>query len=88
MSFSLCWAQDASVEKAYNLYYKGQKQEAIEMMKEYVKENPDPDAFYFIGYAYYEMGQMDKAAKYFNEAFVRSPFYSPIPEEENEGKKE
>ena len=91
MSFSLCWAQDAqnaSVQKAYNLYYKGQKQQAIDMMKEYVKEHPDAEAFYFLGYAYYEMDRQEEAAKYFNEAFVRSPFYSPIPEEEKEEKKE
>jgi len=81
MSFSLCWAGETPVEKAYSLYYKGQKDAAISMMKEYVKENPDPKAFYFLGYAYYEMEKMDEAAKYFNEAFVRSPFYTPMPAE-------
>ena len=30
---------------------------------------------------YYEMKNMDKAAKYFNEAFIRSPFYSPMSKE-------
>jgi len=81
MSFSLCWAQDASVEKAYALYYKGQKQEAIKMMEDYIKENPDPEAYYFLGYAYYEMKQMEKSAQYFNEAFRKSPFYSPVQKE-------
>ncbi len=83
MSFSLCWAQEASLEKAYSLYYKGKKEAAISMMEEYVNKNPEPEAFYFLGYAYYEMKKMDKAAKYFNEAFVRSPFYSPMSKEKN-----
>ena len=81
MSFSLCWAGENPVEKAYSLYYKGDKEAAISMMKEYVEENPDPNAFYFLGYAYYEMEKTKEAAKYFNEAFIRSPFYTPMPEE-------
>ncbi len=82
-TISLCWAQEASLEKAYSLYYKGEKESAIRMMEEYVSENPEPAAFYFLGYAYYEMKKMDIAAKYFNEAFVRSPFYSPLSKEKN-----
>lgn len=82
MSFSSCLAQEDALKKAYFLYYKGQKETAIKMIEEYVVENPDPAAFYFLGYAYYEMEQMDKAAQYFNKAFVRSPFYSPMSKEE------
>jgi tetratricopeptide (TPR) repeat protein len=82
MSFSLSLAQEDALKKAYSLYYKGQKETAIKIMEEYVVENPDPAVFYFLGYAYYEMEQMDRAAQYFNRAFVRSPFYSPMSEEE------
>jgi tetratricopeptide (TPR) repeat protein len=84
MSFSLSLAQEDALKEAYSLYYKGQKETAIKIMEEYVVENPDPAVFYFLGYAYYEMEQMDRAAQYFNRAFVRSPFYSPMSEEEEE----
>ncbi len=80
--FSLCEAQKTSVEKAYSLYHNGEKEAAVQMMEDHIKNNPDPEAFYFLGYAYYEMKKMDKAAKYFNEAFIKSPFYSPIPKKE------
>ncbi len=80
-SFSLCWAQDSSVEKAYSLYHQGKKTAAINMMEERIKETPDSEAYYFLGYAYYEKKDMKKAAYYFNEAFIKSPFYSPIPKE-------
>jgi len=79
---SLCLARDVSIKDAYSLYYKGKKQGAIKMMEEYVEMNPDPGAFYFLGYAYYELKQMDRASKYFNDAYSRMPFYSPMSEDE------
>ena len=84
---ALCFAEDAPpLEQARSLYYKGQKQEAIKMIEEYAESNPGPEVFYFLGYAYYELEQFEKAARYFNEAFSRKPFYSPIAEDEdNEG---
>lgn len=78
MSASLCWAQNTNLKKAYSLYYKGEKTEAIEMMEDYVENNPDADVFYFLGYAYYEMQQMDKAREYFTEAYKQKDFFSPM----------
>ncbi len=83
---SLCLAQDAAIEKARSLYYKGEKLEAIKMMEEYAESNPGPEVYYFLGYAYYELEQFKKSSRYFNDAFSRKPFYSPIPEGE-EGEK-
>lgn len=83
MSFSMCWAEDTSLKKAYSLYYKGEKKAAISLMKDYVSDHPDPAAFYFLGYAYYEMQDMETASKYFNESFVRRPFYSPMAGKNN-----
>ena len=83
---ALCFAEDAQVEKARALYYKGEKLEAIKMMEEYAESNPVPEVYYFLGYAYYELEQFKKASRYFNDAFSRKPFYSPMPEGE-EGEK-
>jgi tetratricopeptide (TPR) repeat protein len=66
------------------VYYKGEKEAAIKMMEEYVQDNPDPRVYYFLGYAYYEMEEMDKANKYFTEAYRLKDFYSPVPPEENQ----
>lgn len=85
---SLCIAQDTPLEGAYSLYYKGEKQEAIKMMEEYVKTDPNPESLYFLGYAYYELKQMDIASKYFNDAYSRKPFYSPMSEDKEGEKKD
>ena len=77
-SFSLCMAADSTVREAYSLYYRGEKDAAISMVKARVQENPDPKAYYFLGYAYYEMKEMENAMKYFSEAYHLRSFYSPM----------
>ncbi len=83
MSVTLCRADDTVVKEAYSLYYKGEKEEAIRAMEDYVKDNPDAGVYYFLGYAYYEMQQMERANEYFNKAFRLKNFYSPMPEKES-----
>lgn len=78
---SAVWAQKTPLENAYSLYYKGDKEAAIEMVEDYIKDNREPSAYYFLGYAYYEKQQMDKAREYFSEAFKLKHFYSPMEKE-------
>lgn len=80
ITFSFCFANETPVEKAYSLYYKGEKEAAIDMIEDYVMENPDAKAYYFLGYAYYEMKEFAKAREYFDEAYRLKSFYSPMPE--------
>lgn len=84
LSVSFCWANEAALKEAYTLYYKGEKDAAIEMMETYVNENPDPGVLYFLGYAYYEKKEMDRAREYFSKAFSLKDFYSPIPPKEGQ----
>ena len=79
VSFSPCMANDVSLDNAYSYYFDGNMPEAINIMKEYVKENPDPRILYFIGYAYYEMKDMESARRYFEEAYLIDPDFTPIP---------
>lgn len=81
MLFSLCLAEDTTVKRAYSLYYQGKTQQAIQLLEDYVRERPDPHALYFLGYAYYEKKKMDTAMRYFNDAYLIDPFYSPIAKE-------
>jgi len=78
MSFSLCMAEESVLSEAYSLYYKGNVDKAIELVEDYVKDTPDASAYYFLGYAYYEREQMDKAMEYFSESFRLKSFYSPL----------
>jgi TolA-binding protein len=84
ISVSLCWANETALQEAYSLYYKGEKESAIKMMEDYVQDNPNADAFYFLGYVYYEKKEMDRAMEYFSEAFRLKSFYSPMSPEENQ----
>lgn len=77
LSFSLCWAQKPPIEKAYSLYFQGKMDEAISIMKEEAENNPDPQTYYFIGYAYYKMKKMDMAREYFDKAYQMKDFYAP-----------
>ena len=81
---SLCLAQDPPFKEAYALLYQGKEQAAIDLMKGYAETDPSPEVYYFIGYAYYEMEEFKKSAEYFNQAFVRKPFYSPMEKDEDE----
>jgi TolA-binding protein len=83
VSLSLCWANNSDVEKAYNLLYQGKVDTAIEFMEDYVNERPNAEAYYFLGYAYYEKKQMDKANEYFSKAFKLKSFYSPMDQSKN-----
>lgn len=77
-SFSLCLADDASFGKAYSLYYQGKPSQAIKVLEEYVQTYPDPKALFFLGYVYYESKKMVPAMKYFKEAYLIDPDYSPM----------
>ena len=84
VSFSLCLANESSLEQAYSLYYKGEKEAAISMIEDSVRETPDVKALYFLGYAYYEMQNMEKAREYFDEAYRLKSFYSPMESKESQ----
>jgi len=77
ISFSLCYA-NSPLQEAYLLYTQGQMQEAINILKDYVDEHPDPEALYLIGYAYYAKGDWKKARRYFQDAYLIDPDFSPV----------
>jgi len=83
ISLSFIPVHAETLEQAYSLFYKGDKAEAISMIEDYVKDNPEPQAFYFLGYAYYEMQEMDKSRESFTKAYKMKSFFSPIPEDKN-----
>ena len=78
LSVSLCLAETSPVEEAYTIYYQGNVDKAIELLEDYVDGNPDAGAYYFLGYAYYEKKQMNKAMEYFTKSFKLRSFYSPM----------
>jgi len=89
-SASAVFAQDEVYAKGLRAYFKKDYAAAVQYLKEYVAQKPEVKAYYFLGYAQYElkrgtggpMGRKDfwtdtEAAKYFREAYLIDPEFSP-----------
>jgi hypothetical protein len=95
------WAQDETItkgsvpkdrtvyseyEKAKELYDQGKYHEAIDILEDYVKTTPDPWGYWLMGYSHYKLGEHDIANKYFRQAFLVDPSFTPTPTIEREKK--
>jgi hypothetical protein len=67
---------DADYERALQAYHSGRYSETVGILKEYVEKNPDPSAYYLIGYSLYELGRYDEATEYFEEAYLIDPVFA------------
>jgi hypothetical protein len=77
LSASILAKTDTDYDKALKYYYSGKYNEAVSLLKDYVKNEPDPSAYYLIGYALYELREYDEATKYFKQAYLINPKFSP-----------
>jgi tetratricopeptide (TPR) repeat protein len=75
---------DFGYETALKYYSKGEYEEALKRLDAYVKEKPDPAAYYLIGYSLYELGRFAEADENFNQAYLIDPAFSPVKIELNE----
>lgn len=67
-------------QKGLHHYFQTQYQDAVREFQETLRFNPD-DArgYYFLGYSYYQLREMQKAQEAFEQAYQMNPQYSPIP---------
>ena len=83
---SALFAQEELYEKGRRAYLKKDYKTAVKYLSEYVAGNPDPGAYYLLGYAKYEVlrktgsakGKKDfwgdtQTARYFKEAYLIDP---------------
>ncbi|OGW33460.1 MAG: hypothetical protein A2X59_02670 [Nitrospirae bacterium GWC2_42_7] len=70
---------NSEYEKALQSYNSGKYSEAVKLLKEYVKKNPDPAAYYRIGYGLYKLRNFEESNEYFKEAYLIDPSYSIGP---------
>ena len=68
---------DTEYEKAIRYYNTGKYREAVEIFKDYIQTKPEAPAYYRIGYALYELREYDEAQKYFQQAYLIDPSFSP-----------
>lgn len=89
-SASAAFAQDDAYAKGVRAYFKKDYAAAENYLKEYVAKKPEAKAYYFLGYAQYELkrrtgspaGRKDfwadtEAAKHFRDAYLIDPEFSP-----------
>lgn len=65
-------------EQGKKYLYSGKFEEAVTTLKGYVEKKPSASAYYLLGYALYELGRHDEAHKYFQEAYLINPEFSPM----------
>ncbi|MBI5141544.1 MAG: tetratricopeptide repeat protein [Nitrospirae bacterium] len=70
------------MEHAMSAYSSGSLNKAIAELEEFVRLHPaDKKGLYYLGYAYYKKGNMEKAREAFKSAYLIDPDYSPaLPE--------
>jgi hypothetical protein len=66
-------------QKALQYYNNRKYKEAVRLFKEYAKKKPDAAVYYRIGYALYQLHEFDEANRYFREAYLIDPGFSPGP---------
>jgi len=66
-------AQENTYDEAIEAYKKGDFMNAAKYLKEYVEKNPDPNAYYLLGYASYKMKNYSESIRYFKEAYDLDP---------------
>jgi hypothetical protein len=64
-------------DKAMKYYNAGKFSDAVKIFKEYIENKPDPAAYYRLGYSLYELGKYSEANKYFQDAYLINPSFSP-----------
>lgn len=73
---SAAYAYDQTYEKAIK-HFKGREyRHAIPFLESYVLKNPDPAAYYMLGYAYYELRNFELSRDYFEQAYLIDPGFS------------
>lgn len=77
VSFAL--AQESLYDKALKAYAKKDFKTSAKYLSEYVEKKPDPYAYYLLGYASYKLKNHTAAMKYFNDAYVIDPDFTPPP---------
>jgi Tfp pilus assembly protein PilF len=67
-------------QKGLQYYFQKQYPAAIQEFDETVVTNPDDArAYYFLGYSYYQLQEMEKAQQAFDQAYQLNSLYTPIP---------
>jgi len=68
---------NGTYDHALSQYKAGNFKEAVKELRDYLQKRPEPSAYYLMGYALYELGRYEEAMKYFDEAYLVDPEFTP-----------
>jgi TolA-binding protein len=77
MLYTFASAEDDGLTKGLSAYLKRDYRSAVAHFKEHVTRMPDAKAYYFLGYASYELKETKESAEYFREAYLIDPNFTP-----------
>lgn len=69
--------EDKEFQSGVENYNTRNYETAVKHFQKYVGNNPDPTAYYLIGYSMYKLGKFSEADEYFKEAYLIDPGFSP-----------
>lgn len=69
-------AENSEYSKALKYYNSKKFKEAVELLEEHVKKNPNAVDYYLLGYSLYKLGKFEEANEYFKEAYLLDPDFS------------
>lgn len=61
------------LEEGINCYLSGDTNSAIKLLKDYLKDNPSAQGYYYLGLAYSDIGKHTEAGSFFQEAIKLEP---------------
>jgi len=75
-SNSMSMQKNQVYKHAVHLYMKGKFKQVEKILKEYVDKNPDPAAYYLLGYAFYKQNKFKEAKECFENAYLIEPNFT------------
>lgn len=70
------YAYDAAYEKAFRHFRSREYRSAVPHLEDYVSRQPDPAAYYMLGFAYYQLRDFEKSRENFDQAYLIDPEFT------------
>lgn len=73
---TLAAAYDETYEKAFKHFKKREYKSSVIFLESYATRNPDPAVYYMLGYAHYQLGNLDRSREFFNQTYLIDPEFT------------
>lgn len=77
LASAYAFAGEGLYAQALNAYKAKNYGQSASLLEKQIETEPSAKAYYLLGYAYYSLGQNDKASKCFKDAYLLDPAFDP-----------